>query len=459
MPKNTRGALLALDRCMSEKTLLLSILASVVVSQGCRQTTDGFPSDAGDTRNASGGVAGAAMVARAGAGGAVSTGQIAGGPSIGGAPNWEGFHCIDGRVRFFSGLPNTYTHCDPALNDGVECVNTGRCPKDALDAGTCEGADTDTDPNHCGACGEVCAPSMLARDPDLSNGLLASDAANVYWASMTPSWVKRMPSTGGDPEVIYRSDSSARATAMAVHSEHVYLAAVDGTFNRGSVLRIPTDGSPSTTLVSGPSAPILELVADANSVYWFDKEGTITKASLLDGLPQVIAVEEDANALAVDENDLYWATYGLMEGQKATIKKVPLDGRGTTLIAELSDRYVEHLAVDANNLYWAAEDGSISRMPKAGGEITVLATPSNALHELTIDGTHAYWTGGDPEVVYGTVSKVPLVGGPVTTLARLQHRPTKIALTASSAVWVQSFFHDKIMSIDKDPCRSGACIE
>jgi hypothetical protein len=476
---------------MSTNSSLLSTLATIALIHGCGQN-DRSPVDRGDAGAESDGFAGAPTSAgnvgagNVGAGnvggGATIAGNVGGGATVAGAggiggeretagasgvgggfPTCESFQCIDGRISLFNSCPGIYTACDVAQNDGVQCVERGPCPKDAADEGTCEPADTDTDPNHCGACGKVCAPSILARDTDLSNGLLTSDAANVYWASTTSSWVKQLSASGGDPVVIYGGDS-ARATAMAAQGGNVYLAVMDDTFTRGSVRRIPadgsnSDGSNSTTLVADPSAPILELAVDESNLYWYDNEGTVFKASLSNGLPQVIAVEQDANGLAVDANDFYWSTYGLREGDRASIKKVPLDGGEEAVIAELSDRYVEHLAIHANDLYWVAEDGAISRMPKAGGAITVLAKPSNTLYELTIDETHAYWTTRADEPVYGTVHKVPLAGGPVTTLARLQHEPTEIALTDSTVVWIQSYFDDRITSIDKDPCRSGRCVE
>jgi len=439
---------------MIRKSLMLSAFASVAVSQGCGQMPHGLPTDSRDGTRESDGVAGGPKVP--GAGGAASGWQ-----SIGGVGGWygcEGLHCSDGRIVLSNNCSTAYTQCEPVLNDGVECVPSGPCPKDARDAVPCDGADSSTDPNHCGACGEVCAPSLLARDPELYHGLLAADATNVYWASKTTSWVKRVPRDGGAPALIFQGDSDTRPTAMTASLGNVYLAVMDRTFTRGSVLRVKADGSASELVVSGPSAPILELVVDANNVYWFDNEGTVAKASLSDGLPEVIAVEQYANELAIGANDFYWATYGLMEGQKATLKKVALDGGEESLIVELSDRYIEHLAVDADYLYWVAEDGAISRMPRAGGEVTVLARPANRPYELAFDSSHAYWTEPS-QTLYGTVNKVPLAGGPVTSLARLQHLPTEIALTSSRVVWVQSFFEDRITIIDKDPCRSGLCVE
>jgi hypothetical protein len=92
------------------------------------------------------------------------------------------------------------------------------------------------------------------------------------------------------------------------------------------------------------------------------------------------------------------------------------------------------IGVDAANVYWASSaNGTISRMPQAGGTPIVLASGQVGALGLTVDpsGEMVYWTNtGD-----GTIRSIPANGGPVKILAQGQGDPLSIAVDGQNIYW------------------------
>ncbi len=71
----------------------------------------------------------------------------------------------------------------------------------------------------------------------------------------------------------------------------------------------------------------------------------------------------------------------------------------------------EHLMVDQTHLYWSTRvSGTVSRLPKTGGEVEVLATFKSAAQGLTMDAGHLYVGARD-------LMKLPKAGGTPIRLA------------------------------------------
>ena len=89
---------------------------------------------------------------------------------------------------------------------------------------------------------------------------------------------------------------------------------------------------------------------------------------------------------------------------------------------------------DAYNIYWASPgDGTIKRVPIAGGSVTTLASGQAEPIGLAVDSTAGvvYWTNtGD-----GTIRSVSTNGGAVSLVAQGQMDPLNLGLDANNLYW------------------------
>lgn len=437
-------------------------LALILLCQSCG-ATDGGRTGAGGTTDA-GGTAAGGTADEGGTGGVSGAGTGGEPPDVG----CESLQCRNGRVSFGSGCPGPYTQCDPATNDGVECVPSGPCPSDVVDVTPCVETQTSTDPLNCGTCGEVCAPSVLLTDADLLSGLVAADATAVYFTSGVDDRIRKLPATGGTPITLFAGSGEAYSQAIAVASAQVYWASFDRQTARSSVLAVPVDGGEPTTVVSGQPA-MRAIAVDSTNVYWLGTlDGKVMKVPLAGGEPTTLATGEELLSLAVDATSVYFTMANLEDPTRGSVMRVAIDGGTPTRLAEGSyPGDSGTLAVDANNVYFVAViDGTndeVLSVPIAGGTVTTLASGVTWPGGIALDGTDLYWTSHgrptDPAGVSGALAKVPLAGGPVVTLAHRLGNPRSIAVGDSSIFWAQDYGEGKVMRVAKDPCRHGACVE
>jgi hypothetical protein len=107
--------------------------------------------------------------------------------------------------------------------------------------------------------------------------------------------------------------------------------------------------------------------------------------------------------------------------------------------------HVTALASDERNIYWLTygttdffqrhrEDGALWALPRSGGPAVMLASQLGAPSSLAVDGDRIYFTtsreGG------GAVAMVPVRGGSPLILADKQVEPHGLALDASSLYWI-----------------------
>ena len=100
------------------------------------------------------------------------------------------------------------------------------------------------------------------------------------------------------------------------------------------------------------------------------------------------------------------------------------------------------VAVDATNLYWtnsgsptdaAWPDGTVMKMPLAGGEAVALASNQPGPFNLVVDATNVYWTNYDNGGPNGALMIVPIAGGTPTPLAAAHSYG--IAVDATTIYW------------------------
>ena len=153
--------------------------------------------------------------------------------------------------------------------------------------------------------------------------------------------------------------------------------------------------------------------------------------------------------IAVDGTSVYWVNFGTVtnNNKDGTVMKVPIAG-GTPMQLAGGQTMPRRLVVDATSVYWTASNstGTVMKVPLGGGATTQLASAQGSPWGVAVDATSVYWTnwGG------GTVMKVPLSGGAATQLASGQ-RPCRWPSFSSRSAWHRKVSLTKVISIRCHP--------
>ncbi len=315
--------------------------------------------------------------------------------------------------------PNTSAVCVDAMC-GAECLPSfGDCDGNAVNG--CE-VDLTFSSEHCGYCDRrclestcnagVCNPTVLTPIGSTSNPQgLAIDTTYAYFerdlqlikipkiggtASLLPStnnsnprnlavvgnfvyWttyqnVKRSNSGGGGLSTLA---TTSGYPALVVDPTSAYF------WDVSAIGKVAVTGGSVTTLVSGVTS-LGGMAVDSTHLYFSDLMAKLSRVPISGGAAEDVMTGVAAGALALDATNVYWA------GQDG-IHKVPKSGGEATLLASESD-YVSNMVIDGTHLYWVAVDGSVWKILTEGGEPIKLATGSgNGLGGLAVDGTHVYW--------------------------------------------------------------------
>jgi hypothetical protein len=235
------------------------------------------------------------------------------------------------------------------------------------------------------------------------------------------------------------------------------------------------DAGPSICLATGAvllgtnESQAFGMTVDADSVYWTNNVGTVTKLAKSSQTPVVLAtgldgakdiVEQDGilylrttdeiailpaaggtpktqsvtslfntpTSIAVDASDIYF-------GGNQGIGKMPLSGDSISwFLSGENGCYAEGLVLDDGYVYSAACD--LWRIPKSGPPKEQLAPFGHLLDGLAQDGQNLYFIDPGPSgSVVGDVIMVPKTGGAPVTLALQESRPAHPTLADGELYW------------------------
>jgi hypothetical protein len=91
------------------------------------------------------------------------------------------------------------------------------------------------------------------------------------------------------------------------------------------------------------------------------------------------------------------------------------------------------IAVDATNVYFTDQSaGTLSRVPKGGGEVVVLVAGLDQPYDVGIGGAWVYWT---EFVAAGTVARMPSAGGMTEVFDDDADHPRSLAVGGTHVYW------------------------
>lgn len=286
------------------------------------------------------------------------------------------------------------------------------------------------------ACDSNCTVSTLHCVEELDYGAqatfrtIAANSTHIYWSAFLGA---------GNTELKYFDKATYTLTAvpntlvMSITADDtaVYWIDSDST-NPRAVYKMPATGGTITMLASWQDSPG-SITVDDTAVYWLTYSEIMTIGKDGTGLSGVYGapeLQERNDALAVDNNNVYWI-YG---GDVFMMPKT--GGLPVTLVAGFG--FVDGIVTDGINVYWRNQNTSeIGAVSVSGGPVTVLASTLQNPVDLVVDTTHVYWVEyGYSGMVSGAVRKVPKAGGAVIDLAGVQDGPYAMAIDDTHVYWV-----------------------
>jgi hypothetical protein len=147
------------------------------------------------------------------------------------------------------------------------------------------------------------------------------------------------------------------------------------------------------TLASAQQFP-MGLTTDSSNVYWVNyMGGNVMKVPKTGGTPVQIAttITPDPRAITIDSVNVYWVT-DYLNGGTGDVWKAPIGGGTAGTRLATGQGYLQGIAVDTANVYYSDSNGTVRKVPIAGGTPTALATGVSSPFGVAVDFYNVYWT-------------------------------------------------------------------
>ena len=227
------------------------------------------------------------------------------------------------------------------------------------------------------------AISTLASDQDGPTQIVV-DHTTAYWVTM--SSLESVSLSGGGTTPIATAPSTAYGSLTLAGGELYWSEEPYGSYSGSIVAR--SAGGTLTTLATNQTQPG-DVVFDESRLYW-NNESPYGSFSVLSVSPAGGSV---TTLVTSDNEDLVAALAGnlYLEGGDDLFRQ-PLDGGAATkMVSNLS---AQSVAIDSENLYWATYS-AIKCVPLVGGRVVTLVSGPGGISRsgaIAVDATSVYWT-------------------------------------------------------------------
>jgi hypothetical protein len=331
-----------------------------------------------------------------------------------------------------------------STDGGDDLIAVPTCEKQVLCNGKC--VDPATDPMNCGGCGSVCNTScaggvcsLLPADCPYPFGqighdvCLAIDAMNVYWQTnyyynSDSDAIFSLPLNGGCPSMAV--SGLTFPNRIASDGKNLYFTAIQSGPTYGTVNVAPVGGGKRSVIATNQDQPD-QILVDAHNVYWTSSgDGSIWKSDKTSPTPMNLAGPFAAGRLymRVDSTNVYFP-----EAATNIVNRVPIAGGVVTAVTTPSQA-LGALAIDEQSLYFVtgSDSGEIATAGLLGtNQVPVPIVHSQPpLRSIQVGGSHLYYTRGDE------IHRVTIGGENDTILASSQNQPNCMALDETSVYWI-----------------------
>lgn len=241
---------------------------------------------------------------------------------------------------------------------------------------------------------------------------IVADSAHLYYTFNTLGVVElwRRPIDGGNPAELL--DTGVEPRALGTDATHVYYAKSEG----------------QTSLDRG--------------IFRLEKANPVSPQQVVP-LPEIVG--NRINRLLLDNDKVYW-TEGF-ETQNGAVKVVLKAGGPWAGIAQTGIKGAADIKADGNFIYWSELGGRIVRWPKGGGPEQPIHQAELAVVAIDVeDGVLVFTQGNGRD---GSIWRMPAAGGGAEPLASEQYAPSQIALVDGWIYWIGGGF--KRLNAAADP--------
>ncbi len=243
--------------------------------------------------------------------------------------------------------------------------------------------------------------------------------------------------------------------AVAIDGPHAYVTNNDPSvsyeamggdrrWGASNLFEVPVAGGAPRRLATLSGQPITGIAVGPATLYFICAGGgTVSSLSLATlQIHPIASGQQEPWAIAVDRTHVYFTTRGLRDQADGTVMRVPAAGGPLEVIA--SGLYAPmHLALDDANVYVTVlgglapeyRDSAILAIPKRGGRPVVLAAKQGPVRGLAADGTSIYWTSTGNPPVGGQIFRLDRAGGRPVVLAAGEQSPTDLAIDQAGIFW------------------------
>ncbi|NVB38555.1 hypothetical protein G6O69_12000 [Pseudenhygromyxa sp. WMMC2535] len=197
--------------------------------------------------------------------------------------------------------------------------------------------------------------------------------------------------------------------SWSIQPDFVYFTRPDDEIDEGGFYVLARDGESKPKLVARRRGVVRSLLAsaDGSKLYWITRQrrdgtwGVYEWDGKRSG-KELLRSDETFASIAVDGDDFLWVTWDEDEGEPLhSLYRRPIAGGDTQVLTRKRGLpgFMEVFADDSHIYLTTVRGGELRRLPKAGGEIEILAgsgdreVTSNRFNLFWVDDQQVYWRG------------------------------------------------------------------